>query len=207
MRVDFLVIQVPGLNVITEYMMGYILPGQPIANVCFKTYGYISMTQAVSFLQDFKLGHYMKIPPRSMFIVQVPNYISSTLLQFHVLSIYFFHCCVQILKISKNLFPFPHPGNFQMSSTQLCSNFTKSKSLRSFSYIYEMLLLLNTTYLYVTKRIQIMGKETSLDVKTVTRFVAYLENIYWAQEPAGHFRKWNAHNYGHSIFWSASHGF
>jgi hypothetical protein len=80
MRVVFLVIQVPGLNVITEYMMGYILPGQPIANVCFKTYGYISMTQAVSFLQDFKLGHYMKIPPRSMFIVQVPNYISSILL-------------------------------------------------------------------------------------------------------------------------------
>jgi OPT family oligopeptide transporter len=63
--------QVPGLNIITEYMMGYILPGQPIANVCFKTYGYISMTQAVSFLQDFKLGHYMKIPPRSMFIVQI----------------------------------------------------------------------------------------------------------------------------------------
>ncbi len=29
------------------------------------------MLQAVSFLQDFKLGHYMKIPPRSMFIVQV----------------------------------------------------------------------------------------------------------------------------------------
>lgn len=29
------------------------------------------MSQAVSFLQDFKLGHYMKIPPRSMFIVQV----------------------------------------------------------------------------------------------------------------------------------------
>jgi len=51
--------------------MGYILPGKPIANVCFKTYTYISMSQAVSFLQDFKLGHYMKIPPRSMFIVQV----------------------------------------------------------------------------------------------------------------------------------------
>lgn len=62
--------QTPGLNVITEYIMGVILPGRPIANVCFKTYGYISMTQAVSFLNDFKLGHYMKIPPRSMFIVQ-----------------------------------------------------------------------------------------------------------------------------------------
>ncbi|CAK7330373.1 unnamed protein product [Dovyalis caffra] len=62
--------QTPGLNIITEYVMGIILPGRPIANVCFKTYGYMSMAQAVSFLNDFKLGHYMKIPPRSMFLVQ-----------------------------------------------------------------------------------------------------------------------------------------
>ncbi|KAL5559911.1 hypothetical protein UlMin_036122 [Ulmus minor] len=62
--------QTPGLNIITEYIMGVILPGKPIANVCFKTYGYISMAQAISFLNDFKLGHYMKIPPISMFIVQ-----------------------------------------------------------------------------------------------------------------------------------------
>ncbi|KAH9621725.1 hypothetical protein KSS87_000587, partial [Heliosperma pusillum] len=62
--------QTPGLNIITEYIMGVILPGRPIANVCFKVYGYNSMLQAVSFLSDFKLGHYMKIPPRSMFLVQ-----------------------------------------------------------------------------------------------------------------------------------------
>ncbi|XP_059446388.1 oligopeptide transporter 4-like [Corylus avellana] len=62
--------QTPGLNIITEYMMGLIYPGRPIANVSFKVYGYMSMAQAVSFLNDFKLGHYMKIPPRSMFLVQ-----------------------------------------------------------------------------------------------------------------------------------------
>ncbi|XP_043709483.1 oligopeptide transporter 4-like isoform X2 [Telopea speciosissima] len=62
--------QSPGLNVITEYVMGVILPGRPIANVCFKTYAYLSMGQAISFLSDFKLGHYMKVPPRSMFLVQ-----------------------------------------------------------------------------------------------------------------------------------------
>ncbi|KAJ4962339.1 hypothetical protein NE237_022278 [Protea cynaroides] len=62
--------QTPGLNIITEYLMGIIYPGRPIANVCFKVYGYMSMAQAVSFLNDFKLGHYMKIPPRSMFLVQ-----------------------------------------------------------------------------------------------------------------------------------------
>ncbi|XP_058112758.1 oligopeptide transporter 1-like [Magnolia sinica] len=63
--------QQPGLNVITELVIGYLYPGRPLANVVFKTYGYISMTQAIMFLGDFKLGHYMKIPPKSMFVVQL----------------------------------------------------------------------------------------------------------------------------------------
>ncbi|CAN6564707.1 unnamed protein product [Malus baccata var. baccata] len=63
--------QQPGLNIITEYVIGYLYPEHPVANMCFKVYGYISMTQALTFLADFKLGHYMKIPPRSMFIAQV----------------------------------------------------------------------------------------------------------------------------------------
>ncbi|XP_068634393.1 oligopeptide transporter 7-like [Aristolochia californica] len=63
--------QTPGLNIITEYIIGYIYPGRPVANICFKVYGYISMSQALTFLQDFKLGHYMKIPPRTMFMAQV----------------------------------------------------------------------------------------------------------------------------------------
>ncbi|KAK4791997.1 hypothetical protein SAY86_022432 [Trapa natans] len=61
----------PGLNIITEYIIGYVYPERPVANMCFKVYGYISMIQALTFLQDFKLGHYMKIPPRSMFMAQV----------------------------------------------------------------------------------------------------------------------------------------
>ncbi|OVA19847.1 Oligopeptide transporter [Macleaya cordata] len=63
--------QTPALNVITEYIIGYIYPGRPLANMCFKVYGYISMKQGLAFLQDFKLGHYMKIPPRTMFMAQV----------------------------------------------------------------------------------------------------------------------------------------
>ncbi|GAB4826162.1 oligopeptide transporter 6 [Ancistrocladus abbreviatus] len=63
--------QMPGLNILTEYIMGYIYPGRPVANMCFKVYGYISMTQGLFLIQDFKLGHYMKIPPRSMFMAQV----------------------------------------------------------------------------------------------------------------------------------------
>lgn len=60
-----------GLNVITELIIGYSLPGKPVAMMLFKTYGYISMSQALTFTSDFKLGHYMKIPPRKMFWCQI----------------------------------------------------------------------------------------------------------------------------------------
>ncbi|KAI0089580.1 small oligopeptide transporter [Irpex rosettiformis] len=60
-----------GLNVITELIVGYALPGRPIAMMMFKTWGYITMAQALTFTSDFKLGHYMKVPPRPMFWSQV----------------------------------------------------------------------------------------------------------------------------------------
>jgi OPT family small oligopeptide transporter len=60
-----------GLNVITELIIGYGLPGRPVAMMMFKTWGYITMAQALTFTSDFKLGHYMKIPPRPMFFAQV----------------------------------------------------------------------------------------------------------------------------------------
>jgi hypothetical protein len=60
-----------GLNVISELIIGFLYPGKPLANVAFKTYGSVSIAQALYFVGDFKLGHYMKIPPRSMFIVQL----------------------------------------------------------------------------------------------------------------------------------------
>jgi OPT family oligopeptide transporter len=75
-------VQQVGLNVITELIIGYLYPGKPLANVAFKTYGYISMSQALSFLQDFKLGHYMKIPPKSMFLVQLVGTLVASSVQF-----------------------------------------------------------------------------------------------------------------------------
>jgi len=60
-----------GLNVITEFIMGYMQPGKPLALMMFKTYGYITASQALGFVGDLKFGHYMKIPPRTMFNAQV----------------------------------------------------------------------------------------------------------------------------------------
>ena len=60
-----------GLNVITEFIIGYALPGRPIAGMMFKTWGYITMAQALNFTGNLKLGHYMKIPHRPMFFCQI----------------------------------------------------------------------------------------------------------------------------------------
>ncbi|KAI0794846.1 OPT oligopeptide transporter protein-domain-containing protein [Abortiporus biennis] len=83
-----------GLNVITELIAGYALPGKPVAmmiRLIFvkKTWGYISVFQALTFTQDFKLGHYMKIasiPPRSMFFAQVIASVVAGTTQIGVLS-------------------------------------------------------------------------------------------------------------------------
>ena len=50
-----------GLNVLTEFIIGYMVPGRPLAMMMFKNYGYISMGQALYFAQDLKMGHYMKV--------------------------------------------------------------------------------------------------------------------------------------------------
>jgi OPT oligopeptide transporter protein len=73
---------IQGLNVITEFVAGYMFPGRPLANMMIKTYGYMSMAQVnpssmisneqgLAFVGDLKLGFYMKVPPRAMFRTQI----------------------------------------------------------------------------------------------------------------------------------------
>jgi OPT family small oligopeptide transporter len=88
-----------GLNVITEFIIGYMQPGRPMAMMLFKTFGYITMYQGMYFSQDLKIGkpfimpfpsihytntpsgHYMKIPPRVSFMAQMIACLWSSLVQ------------------------------------------------------------------------------------------------------------------------------
>jgi OPT family small oligopeptide transporter len=75
-----------GLNVLTEFIFGYMLPGRPLAMMIFKNYGYICMSQALYFAQDLKLGHYMKVPPRVLFFSQLIASIWSAIVQIAVMN-------------------------------------------------------------------------------------------------------------------------
>ncbi|KAL0080556.1 OPT family small oligopeptide transporter [Phycomyces blakesleeanus] len=60
-----------GLNVVAEMICGFILPGNAVANMYFKTLGYNTMNQAGNMAADLKIGHYLKVPPRLTFLAQM----------------------------------------------------------------------------------------------------------------------------------------
>jgi hypothetical protein len=83
-----------GLNVVTEFIAGYLYPGLPIANIVFKVspilnpfrgprhpyslivaliqvFGYMTMVQSIDLSSDLKLGLYSKIAPKAMLIAQL----------------------------------------------------------------------------------------------------------------------------------------
>ncbi|KAF9993309.1 hypothetical protein BGZ79_002047 [Entomortierella chlamydospora] len=146
--------QTPGLNIITEYVIGYLLPGRPIANVTFKTLGYISMTQALTFTSDLKLGHYMKVPPRSMlwaqlfgtFIAGLTNLLTANWLM---------HSEDGVCTTSKN-FPCPAAGTFYSASViwgVISPNrmFGPSSMYNSINYFFLVGIVLPIPFYYLKK--------------------------------------------------------
>lgn len=58
------------LNVLSEFIGGYMFQGKPLANMMFKTLSQDVVQQGIFFAQDMKLGHYLKLPPRLVFAAQ-----------------------------------------------------------------------------------------------------------------------------------------
>ncbi|QSZ32341.1 hypothetical protein DSL72_001915 [Monilinia vaccinii-corymbosi] len=78
--------QQSSIYLICQLVCGAVFPGRPVANMVFVTYGYISSAQGIKFSSDLKLGHYMKIPPRILFSVQMVATIISSITQIGVLN-------------------------------------------------------------------------------------------------------------------------
>lgn len=74
------------LYLICQLICGVVFPGRPVANMVFVTYCYISSAQGVKFSSDLKLGHYMKIPPKLLFKVQMAATLVSSCVQIGVLN-------------------------------------------------------------------------------------------------------------------------
>lgn len=60
-----------GLNVLTELIVGYAIPGHPNALMFVKAFGYNITGQADYFVSDQKMALYAKVPPRAMYRGQI----------------------------------------------------------------------------------------------------------------------------------------
>ncbi|KAH7079752.1 small oligopeptide transporter, OPT family [Paraphoma chrysanthemicola] len=58
------------LNVLSEFIGGYMFQGKPLANMVFKVLSEDVVSQGIFFAQDQKLGHYFKVAPRTVFFAQ-----------------------------------------------------------------------------------------------------------------------------------------
>ncbi|OLY83417.1 Oligopeptide transporter 5 [Smittium mucronatum] len=58
------------VSVIIQTVVGYLLPGQPMGNLASRTIGNMVVQQAIQGAENFKIGHYMKLPPRQVFFIQ-----------------------------------------------------------------------------------------------------------------------------------------
>ncbi|EST08368.1 Oligopeptide transporter, OPT superfamily [Kalmanozyma brasiliensis GHG001] len=76
--------QAIGTNLIGELLVGYMLPGKPLPNMIFKAYAMQGLFGGLGFVQDLKLGHYMKIPPRLTFMAQLSGVIVACFVQLGV---------------------------------------------------------------------------------------------------------------------------
>lgn len=74
------------LNVLSPFLAGFMIPGKPIGVMIFKVYSTIVLGQAQTYAGDLKLGHYMKIPPRTTFWCQVVATVWATFVQIAVMN-------------------------------------------------------------------------------------------------------------------------
>ncbi|KAK2614917.1 hypothetical protein N8I77_001706 [Diaporthe amygdali] len=58
------------VNVLSEFIGGYMFQGKPIANILFKILSTDVVGQGLYFASDMKLAHYLKIPSRTLFFAQ-----------------------------------------------------------------------------------------------------------------------------------------
>ncbi|KAL7750897.1 OPT superfamily [Sorochytrium milnesiophthora] len=67
-------------NVISEFLVGTIYTGHPIVMMAFKCLSVTVCGAVMTLLQDLKVGHYMKIAPRHVFISQLYSQVISVLI-------------------------------------------------------------------------------------------------------------------------------
>ncbi|CAF1211490.1 unnamed protein product [Didymodactylos carnosus] len=85
------------LGILLALIGGFIIEGNAVGNMTFRTYGYSMQRRSLMFLSCLKLGHYMKIPPRVMFLMLILSSIVGCIISYftaYCMSKFFLNVCL-----------------------------------------------------------------------------------------------------------------
>ncbi|TKY86311.1 hypothetical protein EX895_005136 [Sporisorium graminicola] len=73
-------------NQLTKMIGGIVSPGRPLANLYFYAWSHSTIAQCINLSNDLKMGQYLKIPPRSMFVSQIVGTVFGAFLNYAIAS-------------------------------------------------------------------------------------------------------------------------
>ncbi|KAI4844996.1 peptide transporter [Aureobasidium sp. EXF-8845] len=115
-------------NNLSKMIAGLVLPGRPVGNMYFAAWSHNVITNTVNLSNDLKMGEYLKIPPRVMFITQIYGTILGGFLNYAVM--------ISIVSDNAELLTSGN-GNSSWSGATIQSYNTNASSWALAKYLYK----------------------------------------------------------------------
>lgn len=105
-----------GLNVLVELIVGYALPGNGLALMTIKAFGYNIDGQAENYITNQKQAHYLRIPPRALFRTQMLSVLMYSFISLATMNFTFHHIKDYCDPKNRQKFSCPDATTFYSSS-------------------------------------------------------------------------------------------
>ncbi|RMZ73517.1 OPT oligopeptide transporter [Pyrenophora seminiperda CCB06] len=115
-------------NNLSKVIAGLMLPGRPIGNMYYAAWSHNVISAALQLSMDLKLGEYLKIPPRVMFLTQIYGTLLGGFINYAVMT--------SIVTGNKNLLANSN-GDSSWSGATIQSYNTNASSWALASYLYK----------------------------------------------------------------------
>ncbi|OQE43112.1 hypothetical protein PENCOP_c003G05068 [Penicillium coprophilum] len=116
-------------NNLSKMLAGLILPGRPIGNMYFAAWSHNVITNTVNLSNDLKMGEYLKIPPRIMFLTQIYGTVLGGFINYAIM--------ISIVSGNRELLVDSN-GNSSWSGATIQSYNTNAASWALAPYIYKI---------------------------------------------------------------------
>nr|WNZ75612.1 hypothetical protein [Trichoderma harzianum] len=200
-------------NNLSKMLAGLMLPGRPVGNMYFAAWSHNVISNCVNLCNDLKMGEYLKIPPRVMFLTQIYGTILGGFVNYGVM--------ISIVNGNRELL-IDSNGNASWSGATIQSYNTNATSWALAKYLYktgaeyEMVpiglaigagaVALHRIFVYFVPKIRGFDIKNDINLPQFIQYAGYIPYnqsqtcVIWSQLAAGFFTQFYLRNYRPRIF-------